>query len=503
MLDLLSLGKRLCTKSEFNWLYPVDFAFGTAMSRGRFKHFAFEGSNRDSWVPGCQTLWRETRPPRTSNLTLTAKTSATGTAFLSSAGFAPRTGSLENAAGRSLRRSLCRTAPRRRVSPTRTRCPNRGLRTQALLLAFTPSDFEIQRIVGQQGYATITDWEYYGGRDPLAPTRTIQPSEPAVRLYEARITSSFPRLYNARVMLKEFLKDGIELGVNEAEAYKLLYEADGSGIDPDTVPVATLLGTFITDESFESPGFAQTWARRFPKSPNPPQAGAPFLVFRWEGIQTGLSCATSKDTDVDAGTRLFDGWFPGNLIRRKATFLRNFMANALDALLYLHATGGIVHRSMGLASIMVNTTEYRLASSLMVKIRDLGFAKPVSALVAGEGLEKARKAGAMTPGAIANFYFAEDVYALGYAFLELVFSVYSGRPVTQDKFKTLFEDTFRLDIDDFRQYCKEDPDWSQAVEFLDSAEGAGWATIQSLLSAREKFAEVSLQNIRSSSFFEA
>lgn len=390
----------------------------------------------------------------------------------------------------------------RRMSP-RFSSPSsfRRKTIKALLLDFTPSDFEIRRIVGQQGYATITDWEYYGGKDPLAPTRTVQPSSPSIRLYDARITGSIPRLYNTRVMLKEFLKEGTELGVNEAEAYKILYEADGTGIDPDVVPVATLLGTFIIDESFQRPGFAATWANRFPKSPLPPIVGAPFLVFRWEGMQTGLSCATLKDVDVDPGTRLFNNWFPSNLVNRKAMFIRSFMSKTLDALKYLHATGGMAHRSMGLASIMVNTTEYRLASSLLVKIRDFGFAKPISALIANDGLEKARKAGAVSPGEIANFYFAEDVYALGYAYLELIFSTYSGQPVTQDKFKTLFEDTFKLNITDFRQYCAEDPDWTDAVKMLDTKDGAGWEVIRSMLEAREQFSTVSIEAIRESSFF--
>lgn len=302
-------------------------------------------------------------------------------------------------------------------------------------------------------------------------------------------------------MLKEFLKDGVELGVSEAEAYNILYEAEGASIDPDVMPVATLLGSFITDESFERVSFADAWRNRFPKSPTPPRAGAPFLVFRWEGMQTGLTCAVEGDKDIDPGTRLLNNWFPGNLVKRKASYVRAFMKQALQALLYLHASGGIVHRSMGLASIMVNTTEYRLASTLQVKIRDLGFAKPVSQLVGVKDLDKARKAGAASPAEIAKYYFADDIYALGYAFLELVFSVFSGRPVTQDKFKILFEDTFKLDIVSFRGYCAEDPDWGDAVALLDEKKGAGWGLVKSMLSAREQFATVSLQNLGESAFF--
>lgn len=369
----------------------------------------------------------------------------------------------------------------------------------AILFEFSPSDFEIRRLVGQQGYATITDWEYYATRDPTAPTRTTQSSEPAIRLYEAVIISPLPRLYNARVMLKEFLPNGVELGVNEAEAYKMLYEADGTGINPDVVPVATLLGTFITDESFDEPLFRRSWPKRFPNSPNPPRVGAPFLVFRWEGIKTGQSCAVTLEEE---GNRLFNNLFPSNLVRRQGIFIRAFMKNSLESLRYLHATGGLVHRSIGLASIMVNTTEYRLASSLQVKMRDLGFAKPISQLANGEELQRARKAGAVSPASIAAYYFSEDIYALGYAFLELIFSVFSGRVITQDTFKKLFEDTFDLDITRFRDYCVEDPDWKDAVAFLDQRDSSGWELLKQMLNAKETFAKVSVESLAQTPFLE-
>lgn len=389
-----------------------------------------------------------------------------------------------------------------RKSSSRTRLASKTLRPRALLIDFSPSDFEIRRLVGQQGYATITDWEYYVPSDPLAPTRTVESNEPSIRLYDAVITISQPTLYNSRVLLKEFLTDGVQIGVNEAEAYKILYQASGgsAAIDPDVVPVATLLGTFLTDDSFSDPNFKREWQRRFPNSPNPPRVGAPFLVFRWEGLQTGLSCAAPRREADEIGNKWFDRLFQQNLLRRKALFIKTFMQRAIEALMYLHATGGIVHRSISLSSIMVNTTEYRLASSLQVKIRDLGFAQPISSLATGAGLDRARKAGAVTPASIAAFHFAEDIYALGYAFLELIFSSFSGAPVTQDRFKKLFEDTFKLDVDVFREYCKQDPDWSSAVEFLDNQSQGGWELMKTMLRARDDFAEFSLEDIKGSPF---
>lgn len=373
------------------------------------------------------------------------------------------------------------------------------LRTpKAILRTFEASDFEIQRIVGQQSFATITDWEYYTPT-PFAQTRTTEASEPAIRLYDARIISTYPRLYNARVMLKEFLPPAIQLGVTEAEAYNTLYSAD---IDPDLdeIPVASLLGTFLTDDAFSSSSFGLSWRMRFPKSPEPPAPEAPFMVFRWEGLQTAMTVATKPQTEAPPQTNWFSSMFASDIRDEKAKYLRVFFIRSLDALIYLHSRGGLVHRSIGLASLMVNSSEWRDAPELLVKLRDFGFAKPISALAQGAELDRARRAEAYTPADIACFYFAEDIYALGYAFIELVFSAFSGRPVTQDTFKNLFEDTFDLSRDQIRQYCAQDPDWTDAVTFLDQCNQDGWELLLQMLSARRDFRSVSLETLRNSPF---
>lgn len=367
----------------------------------------------------------------------------------------------------------------------------------AALPTFEPSDFEIRRIVGQQSYATITDWEYYTPA-PLAPSRTTEASEPAVRLYDARIIRPMPELYNARVLLKEFLPAGIEIGVTEAEAYNIIY-GTAPPSELDNIPVAGLLGTFLTDASFDSPSFIASWRARFPRSPQPPTTNAPFLVFKWQGLISALSVA-APPPENNPSSEIFDKWFPGNLIRRKSVYLRVFIKKSLDALCYLHSKVGLIHRSVGLASLMVNTTEWRYASNLDVKLRDFGFAKPVSALAQGKDLDRARRAEAFTPSEISSFYFAEDIYSLGYAFTELIFSVFSGRPFTQDTFKKLFEDTFNFDVSEIRQYCAEDPEWQDAVAFLDTENQQGWSLLLSMLKARVNYKSTSLESLCESQF---
>jgi serine/threonine protein kinase len=364
------------------------------------------------------------------------------------------------------------------------------------------SEFEVSRFIGSLGFRTIVDWEYdreYAAFDPLAPKRTVDSSGGAqVRLYDARCISRNPRLYNARVQLKEFLTGGMELGVNEAEAYQKLYDSKGgTPMDPNVVPVATLLGSFVADASFGSESFAESWARNFPRSPQAPRPGSPWLVFRYEGNLTAARFPSSPRGDSPGG-RLVDRLFPQSAFRRRVAYLVQLMRKSLLALEYLH-TAGLVHRSLSGHSLLVNTVEDRLASSLEVKIRDFGFAKSVSDLLTtSDELAKARRAGAETPAEISAYFMSGDIYDLGYAFCELIFgslAAASSAPppdASQDRFKSLFEDTFELSTERFRDYCDAEPAWEPAVRFLDLADRAGWTILRAMLGARQNYRFTSL-----------
>lgn len=365
------------------------------------------------------------------------------------------------------------------------------------------SDFEIQRYIGSLGFKTVVDWEY-AEYDPMAPKRTVDTGGgPQVRLYDARCISQNPTLYNARVQLKEFLEDGTELAVAEAEAYQTLYASKGDEtIDPDVVPVATLLGSFMADESFNQMEFAARWAQRFPISPKAPRPGSPWLVFRYEGNLTAAQFPSSPRSD-SAGGLFFDKLFPRGRARRTEEYLIQLMRKSLSALQYLH-TAGIAHRSLSSHSLLVNTLEDRLASNLEVKLRDLGFAKSVSKLLSSDELEKARKVGAETPSEITSFFLCGDVYDLGYAFCELIFGslvtdIEQDAPdSSQDRFKTLFEDTFDLAIDRCREYCAAEPQWEPAVEFCDANDMAGWKLLTQMLGARQNYRTLSLIDLMAS-----
>lgn len=453
-------------------------------------------ANLANWPIIDGNLPRDPRLPSRHDATATASTSGLERPSAPRPAFATTTATTMAAALFLPPSPLLRNRPY--LSPPIHPSPRRNTRPQlrAALRTFQPSDFEILRIVGQQSFATITDWEYYTPA-PFAPTRTTEPSEPAIRLYDAKVIAPILDLYNARVLLKEFLPSALDLAVAEAEAYNHIYAAVPNS--RNSLPIATLTGSFLTDASFDTPSFVSAWRSRFPRSPIPPAPDTPFLVFNWEGLKTGLTLAAPPPSKTEEPTWLQSIFYP-NKTGDKSNYLRTFTSSSLSALSFLHSQAGLVHRSVGLASIMVNTVQWNQASFLDVKLRDLGFAKTVSALAQGAELERARRNEAFTPAEIAAFYFAEDIYALGYALLEVVFSVFSEQPVTQDTFKKLFEDTFSLGMDEIRQYCSQDPEWGDAVAFLDEKDRSGWKLLLSMLRAKQDFKTTSLSSLRESPF---
>lgn len=377
----------------------------------------------------------------------------------------------------------------------------------ATLRQFAASDFELRRLVGQQGYATITDWEYFSGdgeggnvRDPLLPTRTTEASEPAVRLYEATMIS--PAEYrNSRVLLKEYLQVAEQLAINEATAYNILYTG---ATNITTIPIARCLGKFLTDDAFDSVDLKQTWARRFPRSPTAPTPGAPFLVFPYSeyGYSGQDAAGRMSEEEQVPGARWLNAIFPSAKLAQRSRYARALCAGAVNALQYMHESAGLVHRSIGLASISVNTIEERYAGTLSVKLRDLGFTKRASELVDTTQLLQARKAGAVTPSEIVLYMFAEDIYSLGYALVEYIFATFSSIKRTQDFFKKIFEETFNFDIASFRSYCAQDQDYVDAVSFLDEGEQAGWKFLVTMLDARNKYKETTLAQVAEMQFLQ-
>lgn len=385
---------------------------------------------------------------------------------------------------------------RRRKSPSC--CAEAGF------LRFSSMDFEVRRSVGSQGWLELTEWEYSGDGAKEArltmPSSTVEKSRNVVRLFDGMIVRG--PLRNSRVLLKEFCEGTEAAAKNEMDVYMKLFGGGGpfgpgvgdSVLDPDEVPIATLLGSFEGSEIFDTVNFQLRWRQALPGGLEPPKPGNSWLVFRWEGTLTAASFGRYKQ-EVQFGDR----FFPDARLNRIRHYLRILYRKSLSAIDFVHSRG-LVHKSIGPESILVNTLDASMTNNLEVKLKDFGFSLSSSGL-SDKDLRVARENGAVTPTQIAKFAQAEDLYCLGYTLMQVTFSALArvdptvgldeSRGLEEEdasllRFKRLTEDVFDLDMTQIRSYCAEEPRWGAAVSFLDERDQAGWKLLGTLLGARRE-----------------
>ena len=274
---------------------------------------------------------------------------------------------------------------------------------------FTPSAFTIQRIVGQLGFATEVEWQYYSDGekrnrnplDPNQPSRTVEASGISVRLFQGELFGG------EKVLLKEYLSCAREIGENELSMYTLLCD-DGK---ENPVQLGSLLGHMQSDSSFDSAVFRDNWSRSIPSTP-PPASGNLWLVFRWEGLATvGAFPRVPQPRpwlDLTGGRQMRDA---------RAKYLMVLTGRCLQVLAYLHGKG-VVHRSLGPSSLLLSTSQQDEAERLTVRLIDLGFAASASSLPQEE-VENAMRRGASSPLAVLPMLALNDLHGLGYVLLEL------------------------------------------------------------------------------------
>lgn len=348
------------------------------------------------------------------------------------------------------------------------------LHVPARLRTFVPGEITIRRQVGSIGFATETEWQYEGRRNPLDPSqpaRTLEASGTSVRLFDAEFSGR-------RILLKEYMGDVDEIGKNELRVYEHLYAQRAEGSGPP-VEMGTMLGQMRSDSSFEDPAFIDEWLAMMPRTP-PPAAGNLWTVFAWEGLQTVAAFPRRKQErewwDISGQAAL----------AQRCRFLRVVVSRSLEALCWLHGRG-VVHRSLSGSSLLLNTLDQREAGRALVKMTDFGFAAIASELPANEVLAAMRRADA-GPLQVLSVIALNDLHQFGYVMLELILNSLAeggaegGAAVEQAALKRLVEDVFSDDMmDGFRGYCAEDPAYAAAVGLLDEHDRAGWALLQQLI----------------------
>lgn len=313
----------------------------------------------------------------------------------------------------------------------------REVRTRYFLREFEASDVTLAGFVGSVGVMEVSDDG--NERDPFAPRRTKKETSTTVRVFLARLNDpqAVSRGEDVRVSLREYSSGRV--AENEIKAHAQL---------PSDAPVVTLIGTMNAEE-FEKDELVEAWVANL--RVDPPKKGSTWLVFKWAGSRT----AASLPEDPPGFFQKKPSWEK----RMKLT-----MRQSLEALAALH-DASIAHRSIGLSSIVLDSKQQdKTAQDLalqQVRLDFLGFSTPA------------------TIDAI-----KEDLNAMGYAFFELVFSKSLNDNVPdQDALKRFYDDIFEKDLDKFRKYATDEPDWAPAVEFLDANDRAGWQLLDKMLSS--------------------
>ena len=381
--------------------------------------------------------------------------------------------------------------------------------------------------------------------DPSQPKRTIDASGVSVRLFDASLDDG------RRVLLKEFIGDACALAENECQIYELIYQraislaqGDPSAAARPPAQLSRLVGLMRADSTFTTEGFRSGWAAALPTVP-PPASNGLWLAFEWENLAQTVSSFPSAAQERS----LFD--VGGKQAKaERARFVRAACYRCLELLAWLHGQG-IAHRSLGGASLLLNTLDQRVnPGQLAVKAVDLGFAATAASLTAEE-TAAAMQRGAKSPLDVIPFLCrADDLHAMAYVLLELCLGsalpapqaadasgipsglfggggggLFGGGggaggqaaaderaranapPLDVQSLKRLVEDVFSGDVcGEFRTYCLEEPAWQGAVGLLDEADKSGWKLIQSLVECRDASSErcegVSAAQLLESPWFE-
>eukprot|EP01038_Epipyxis_sp_PR26KG_P016474 gene16474-22473_t len=245
-----------------------------------------------------------------------------------------------------------------------------------------------------------------------------------VRLFEAKIQSR-------KCFLKEYLPIGYPFGKRELSTSRKLTKLwneqvnklsiaeigdtnsdgndnrKGSIIDFDDIkvppPFPVLIGSLKTDERIETQEFKMQWAQRFPRI-KPPEANNLWLIYKWDDTSFRTVRKYPPLPQIIEG---LDYFRKEQRLNKRWKFIRKILRKGLEALDFIHKSG-YCHNAINSESIWLSTTNQQEIDNLFVQITDLGACQKFSEL-----------------GPYAKESMVEDLYQLGFVFLELVLASFS------------------------------------------------------------------------------
>lgn len=254
-------------------------------------------------------------------------------------------------------------------------------------------------------------------------------------------------------------------------------------------PFPTLLGTLKTDKTIEDEGFRIRWSKRFPYT-KPPEAGNLWLLFRFDES----SFKTLKNyPPLPQFVEGFDYFRKDQRVLKRWKFIRKIFKRSLESLAFLHSCG-ICHNAVSTESTWLTTTNQQEIEDLYVRMTDLGVCQRFADL-----------------GPFAREAALNDMYQLGFLFLELVLASFSEdnvgasmarakitgeeykinifskaedlnlSQITQKELIVIFENQCDSDFGTLRSFVGNIKAWKEAYEMLEKDEGAAWKLIFTLL----------------------
>jgi hypothetical protein len=183
--------------------------------------------------------------------------------------------------------------------------------------------------------------------------------------------------------------------------------------DISMFPFPTLLGSLRTDERIESPEFRARWTKLMPRV-RPPEAGNLWLVFRWdEASFKNMKLYPRKPQIIET----WDYFSKQKRTDKRWRFIRKMMRLSLETVDYLH-THGYCHNAISSDALWLSTTNQQEYNDLVVKLTDLGACQKFKEL-----------------GPYAKEGVIEDLYKLGFVFLELIIASFSEDNVGAQKMR--------------------------------------------------------------------
>lgn len=346
------------------------------------------------------------------------------------------------------------------------------------------SEFDL---VQELGRISIQQQEDPGESPGGLPGSAVRSTREAVIAYTATFFTGMPFQDPVLTLLLEYLPEASEVALNELQILKHLTGMPrledkhfvASSVLTAYPPVVRLIGYFLAGQSAQG---AQANADGLPHS-----GDVIYVVKKWDGLAPLALYPSAQQTSGFGLGKLFGAQDSG--MSDRVRMLRAIARGCLSALAFCHERG-VTHGSLGSGSVLLSTFDDRSAARLTAKLDNFGFGKRV-AVAEDSSQPVTALASDDTPFGLGQ---KADLRALALVLLECLLSSLArsgpSAATSAEAVQRLLGDVFGYSVEEFRQYCRSEPEWEVAVALLEDREAAGWRLLEYLVEGTASAAEL-------------